>query len=350
MTAMVLASSKTKTPSIHHKKRYGHHHKQTKVYHKTYWPYLPLIAIVVLGIGANSLWTHASHGVLGYATDMSASELLDATNAQRVSNGETALSLNSQLDNAAQAKADNMVALNYWAHDTPSGQPPWVFITAAGYSYTAAGENLAYGFDTSQDVITAWMGSTEHRANILGGAYKDVGFGIANSDNYQGGGPETIVVAEYGEPATVTPAPVSSAPASQTPVATPATPTSTATPTPTTTPSPTPIPPVSSLKNAGPPSSSEPKATPSSTPVALQATPVTRLQLISNNAAPLSAFTVTLLAAACFGAIFVRHGLIWRRVIREGEAFVVRYHALDITFVILGVVGFIVTRGAGFIH
>jgi hypothetical protein len=74
------------------------------------------------------------------------------------------------------------------------------------------------------------------------------------------------------------------------------------------------------------------------------------LQLISNNAAPLSAFTVSLIAALCIGTLFVRHGLIWRRVLRKGEKFAIRYHMLDIVLVTLGVLGFLLTRSAGFIH
>jgi uncharacterized protein YkwD len=351
---MVLAS-KTKTPSIHQKKRQGQHHKPSKAYHKTYWPYLPMLFIVALGIAVNGFWGHASHGVLGYATDVSASELLADTNVQRTANGEGGLNLNSQLDNAAQAKANNMAALNYWSHDTPSGQPPWVFIQAAGYSYTAAGENLAYGFDTSQDVLTAWMGSPDHRANILNGAYRDVGFGIANSTNYQSSGPETIIVAEYGEPAS-SPAPVQHTQAS-TPVTTP-TPVATTAPTPTSTASPvttqsntaTPTPTVSTAKPSTPPSTADPKPTPASTPVSLEATPVSRMALISNNAAPVSAFMVTMVAVLCFAILFVRHGIIWKRVLQEGEEFAIRYHVLDVVLITVGVVGFLVTRNAGFIH
>lgn len=323
---MVLAST-TKTPSIHHKKRNGQHHKPTKTYHKTYWPYLPLIAIVILGIGANSLWSRSSHGVLGYATDMSASELLLDTNAQRISDGEARLTLNSQLDAAAQAKANSMASLNYWSHDTPSGQPPWVFITAAGYNYSIAGENLAYGFNSSQDVITAWMGSTEHRANILNKQYTNVGFGIVNAANYQNSGPETIIVAEYGAPAAAV-------------APTPATTTSTVMPT-------------SLSSNAQPttPSSSvQPQATPSSTPVALQAATVSRLQLATDNAVSISALYVSVVALLCALALIIRHGLLWQRVLVTGEEFIVRYHALDVLFVTIGVVGFLVTRSAGYIH
>src|SRR5581483_7645772 len=352
---MALAS-KTKTPSIHHKKRHGQHHKPTKTYHKTYWPYLPLIAIIVLGIGANSLWNHASHGVLGYATDMSISELLQNTNAQRAGNGELPLNLNAELDNAAQAKANSMVTLNYWSHDTPSGQPPWVFITNAGYSYSIAGENLAYGFDTSQDVITAWMGSPEHRANILNTQYKDVGFGIANSTDYQNSGPETIVVAEYGAPTTTTAAPATPAPPSpKPPISSSSTPplasnsgSPTASPTPPAPTQPSTSTPVASTaKPSVPTSNVQPQASPSSTPVALNATPISRLQLAANDSTSMSTFTVSALALFCFFALFIRHGLIWRRVVFMGESFVVRYHALDILFVTIGVIGFLVTRNVG---
>jgi uncharacterized protein YkwD len=348
---------------MHHKKRNGQHHKVTKTYHKTYWPYLPLVTIIGLGIGVNTFWAHASHGVLGYATDMSATELLTGTNLQRTDNSESALNLDTQLDNAAQAKANSMVALNYWSHDTPSGQPPWVFITAAGYNYVTAGENLAYGFNTSGDVITAWMGSPEHRANILNSAYKDVGFGIANSTDFQSSGPETIIVAEYGAPAVAAtttppsePTSISKKPVTTTTPPTDAISSQSSSPTPTaasTIPSPTPVAAATvspTAKPTTPPSTTDPQATPTSTPVALEATPVSRMQLVSDNAAPLSAFTVTIIALFCVALLLVKHGLLWRKVIRNGERFVVKYHALDVTFVTIGVIGFVITRSAGFIY
>src|SRR5690606_34410957 len=120
------------------------------------------------------------------------------TNTQRTANGLTGLTLNGQLNAAAQAKADDMAARDYWSHNTPEGDAPWVFIVNAGYQYQTAGENLAYGFLNSTATVKGWMDSPGHRANILNGSYKEVGFGIANSANYQGTGPETIVVAMYG--------------------------------------------------------------------------------------------------------------------------------------------------------
>ena len=142
---------------------------------------------------------YASTGsVLAYATSLSIGDLQSATNAQRAANGVGALALNGQLNAAAQSKANDMATRNYWSHNTPEGQEPWIFFSAAGYSYTTAGENLAYGFSTSADTVTGWMNSPPHKANLLNTGFRDVGFGFANSDNYQGNGQQTIVVAMYG--------------------------------------------------------------------------------------------------------------------------------------------------------
>lgn len=140
------------------------------------------------------------NSVLSYATSISSGELLAQTNAQRTSNGVAALGLNGQLTNAAQAKANDMVARNYWSHNTPDGDAPWVFIANAGYNYQTAGENLAYGFDTSSETVTGWMNSPPHRENLLNSAFSEVGFGFSNSPDFINDGQQTVVVAMYGAP------------------------------------------------------------------------------------------------------------------------------------------------------
>lgn len=139
-----------------------------------------------------------STAVLSYATSMSNSDLLNATNTQRIASGIASLNLNSQLSAAAQTKANDMIARNYWSHNTPDGQEPWVFISNAGYSYITAGENLAYGFSTGSETVTGWMNSPPHKENLLKSSFKDVGFGFANGDNYVNSGQQTVVVAMYG--------------------------------------------------------------------------------------------------------------------------------------------------------
>jgi uncharacterized protein YkwD len=135
-------------------------------------------------------------GVLGQTSDLSNQALLSGTNKERTKNNLGELQLNSNLSKAASAKAADMVKKDYWSHNTPDGKTPWYFIESVGYEYINAGENLAYGFKTNEGVINGWMNSQKHRDNVLGD-YKDVGFGYANSDNFQGGS-YTVVVAMYG--------------------------------------------------------------------------------------------------------------------------------------------------------
>jgi uncharacterized protein YkwD len=195
---MALTTQKQRKPPAAHKRRVGQHHRQSKQYVKHYWPYLPMLLIVGLGLFVNSLWS--TSGVLGASSDYSSSALLGATNASRVSGKLSPLTLDAKLTAAAQAKANDLVTKNYWAHTSPSGQSPWEFIGATGYQYQTAGENLAYGFSDANSTETGWMNSPEHKANILNNSYTQVGFATATSPNYQGKGPTTIVVAEYASP------------------------------------------------------------------------------------------------------------------------------------------------------
>jgi len=335
--------------SKHQHKRHGHHQKRTRHFLKVYSPYLPLALIVAAGLLFTSYWQpRSAHGVLAYATNMSVSDLLSATNQQRESNGVGDLNLNGQLDNAAQAKANDMVARDYWSHNTPDGSPPWVFITNAGYNYQSAGENLAYGFTTSGDTITGWMNSAEHRANMLNGSFSDVGFGFANSANFNGSGPETVVVAEYaspiggGAPAAVasspTPKPAAAAqPTTSTPV--------TAVPTPTPTPpSPATVPKTVVATNK--PASAQPVAA----VVEPSAQRVSRLQTLTGASAPWLASMVSIIAAAGLMALILKHGLALRKAIINSERYVLHHMVFDLTIISLIGLCVIVSRTAGFIR
>ncbi|MBI2614015.1 MAG: CAP domain-containing protein [Candidatus Levybacteria bacterium] len=116
--------------------------------------------------------------VLGIKADISAEELLSLTNKERQSAGVGSLVLNEKLSQAALKKADDMFEYNYWAHSSPTGKTPWIFITASGYKYVYAGENLARGFSNAEDAVKAWMASPDHRNNMLSSNYQDVGFAV----------------------------------------------------------------------------------------------------------------------------------------------------------------------------
>ncbi len=140
--------------------------------------------------------------VLGVSYDITTSQLLYLTNLDRQQNGAAPLSLNDKLDFAAAQKAKDMFAEDYWAHDSPSGKTPWVFIKDAGYNYVYAGENLARGFQTSDDVVKAWMASPEHKENMLSKNYTDIGFAVQKGNLL---GEDTVLVVEMFGSTTLSP-------------------------------------------------------------------------------------------------------------------------------------------------
>jgi len=205
-------TAKIKTAPRHR----GHDHPfrpkkvSPRAFRQVYWPYLPVILVIgfllSLGLRQSSFQTalrHPTTQVLSYASRMQTQALLSDTNNERVQAQVPALTENAQLDQAAQAKAKDMATRDYWSHDTPDGNPPWVFVTSQNYTYQKLGENLAAGFDNEQAAINGWMGSPHHKENLLDANFSQVGFGVAQSADYTaaGGGPMTIVVAFYGKPA-----------------------------------------------------------------------------------------------------------------------------------------------------
>ena len=118
-------------------------------------------------------------------------------NQTRQSVGLQPLAENSQLDRAAQLKAQNMVQDNYFDHTSPSGISPWYWFSQAGYNYKYAGENLAIGFFDSQEVYDAWLNSPSHKANILNPNYTEVGTAVLSGF---GSNNTIVVVQEFGSP------------------------------------------------------------------------------------------------------------------------------------------------------
>lgn len=126
--------------------------------------------------------------------DINPKDLLKATNNYRVSKDRQPLTYNKLLEKSATAKCKDMVKKNYWEHNAPDGSEPWVFVSNTGYNYYKAGENLATGYLTSQGVTSGWISSPKHNKNLLDKEYKDVGFGICESDSSFIEGATTLVV------------------------------------------------------------------------------------------------------------------------------------------------------------
>lgn len=147
----------------------------------------------------------ASPSVLGFASNISPERVVEVTNQKRAEQGLSPLKINNKLSEAAQRKAGDMFAFNYWAHSSPSGRTPWQFFQEVGYKYLYAGENLARDFMDSESVVDAWMNSPTHRDNVLNPNYKEIGLAVVNGT--LNGAETTLVVQLFGTP---TPAPVAS--------------------------------------------------------------------------------------------------------------------------------------------
>lgn len=158
---------------------------------------LSLVIIVMMFFAQfhQYIFLKINHSLSGLVID---SVVVDTTNQERESLGLGGLRVNQTLKKAAQAKADDMAAKGYFAHNSPDGKTPWYWIDQTGYSYRAAGENLAVNFDYSKDVVNAWMNSPTHKANIIKAKYQEIGIGIA--EGFYQGRPTVFVVQLFGTP------------------------------------------------------------------------------------------------------------------------------------------------------
>ncbi|MFZ7120741.1 MAG: SafA/ExsA family spore coat assembly protein [Eubacteriaceae bacterium] len=110
-------------------------------------------------------------------------QVIELTNQQRVKNGLKPLEYNWELCRIARYKSQDMVDKNYFSHTSPTYGSPFNMIKAFGLIYRSAGENIAKGQKSAQQVVTSWMNSSGHRANILNSGYTQIGVGYAVDSN-----------------------------------------------------------------------------------------------------------------------------------------------------------------------
>ncbi len=106
-------------------------------------------------------------------------EVIRLINLERTKRGLSALTTNWQVSRVARYKSQDMINKNYFSHTSPTYGSPFNMMENFGLKFSAAGENIAYGQRSAQAVVTAWMNSPGHRANILSAAYTQTGVGAA---------------------------------------------------------------------------------------------------------------------------------------------------------------------------
>ena len=104
-----------------------------------------------------------------------ASQVAALVNAERAKYGLSALTVDTRVQQAALVRAKETA--QSFSHTRPNGSSFSTALTEAGVSYRTAGENIAYGQSTPQQVMNAWMNSSGHRANILNANYTTIGVG-----------------------------------------------------------------------------------------------------------------------------------------------------------------------------
>ncbi len=147
----------------HFKKKKSHH------YLKPYYPYLPILALILLG----TIVLISVNKIGGQPTNLSSNSLIGSANKIRLKDGLASINLNSNLSKIAQDSANQI---------------------AGGYQTKIEVSSLAEGFNNSSEVIGAWMSNQMTKSELLNTNLRNVGFGIAQ-DFHQTA--KYVVVAVY---------------------------------------------------------------------------------------------------------------------------------------------------------
>lgn len=113
-----------------------------------------------------------------------AQQVIDLTNQERAREGLPALKADAQLSSVALKKSQDMQAKNYFSHTSPTYGSPFDMMRDFGVTYKTAGENIAQGQRTPQEVVQAWMNSEGHRKNIMSKDFTHIGVGYESGGNH----------------------------------------------------------------------------------------------------------------------------------------------------------------------
>ncbi|MBM7604552.1 putative YkwD family protein [Metabacillus crassostreae] len=111
-------------------------------------------------------------------------QVIELTNQQRRKNGLPDLQADTQINGVAQKKSEDMRQNNYFSHTSPTYGSPFDMMRDFGVTYKTAGENIAQGQQTPQQVVEAWMNSEGHRKNILSKDFTHIGVGYDKNGHH----------------------------------------------------------------------------------------------------------------------------------------------------------------------
>lgn len=120
-------------------------------------------------------------------------QIVALTNETRIENGLPVLTVVEKLNTSAQYKANDMAEKEYFAH-TENNKTVTSWLKLSGYEYETAGENLAVGFSTAQDIVDAWKKSPTHYANLVDTDFMNLGVGLTGGIY---NGQPTVFIAQH---------------------------------------------------------------------------------------------------------------------------------------------------------
>jgi uncharacterized YkwD family protein len=121
--------------------------------------------------------------VSAYTVSQFEQQVISLTNNERAKYGLQPLKLDEELSRVARTKSNDMKQNGYFSHTSPTYGSPFDMMKKFGIQYRAAGENIAKGQRSPEEVVNAWMNSEGHRKNILSSNFTHIGVGHV-SGNY----------------------------------------------------------------------------------------------------------------------------------------------------------------------
>ncbi|MHC0037816.1 CAP domain-containing protein [Pseudoneobacillus sp. C159] len=123
--------------------------------------------------------TQTTQGISAYEQ-----KVIDLTNAERRKAGVRDLVGDAKLSSVARTKSNDMQKNSYFSHTSPTYGSPFDMMRDFGVTYSTAGENIAQGQRTPEEVVKAWMNSEGHRRNILNGSFTHIGVGYESTGSH----------------------------------------------------------------------------------------------------------------------------------------------------------------------
>jgi uncharacterized YkwD family protein len=109
-------------------------------------------------------------------------KVFELVNQERQKQGLKPLQLDTKLSDVAREKSKDMMNKNYFSHTSPTYGSPFDMMKQFGIEYRTAGENIAKGQQTPEEVMNGWMNSDGHRKNILNPNFTHIGVGYVKGN------------------------------------------------------------------------------------------------------------------------------------------------------------------------